>query len=79
MKTRVLSGRTDTYRVLAPVWIWVRLRVQTWDLGVWKLPRTLCMLLPLGLGWGGDSEPGKNSLFWLPRVNRAGEAGVVGD
>lgn len=30
-------------------------------------------------GVGGDSEPGKNSLFWLPRVNRAGEAGVVGD
>lgn len=48
MKTRVLSGRVGIYGVLALVWIWGRLRVQTWT---WKLPRAFCMLLPLGLGW----------------------------
>lgn len=30
VKTRVLCGRVDIYGVLALVWIWDRLRVQTW-------------------------------------------------
>lgn len=30
MKTGVLSGKVDIYKVLAVVWIWDRLRVQTW-------------------------------------------------
>lgn len=56
MKTRVLSGRVDVYGVLALVWIWDRLRVQTWTGSSPGPP--LCMLLPLGLG-GAHSEPGK--------------------
>lgn len=33
MKTGVLSGKVDMYPVLALVWIWDRIRVQTW---IWE-------------------------------------------
>lgn len=51
MKTRVLSGRVDMYPVLALVWIWDRVRVQTWtwEHGSSPGPSTCSFLL----GWGG--------------------------
>lgn len=61
MKTRVLSGRVDTYGVLALVWMWDRLRVQTWTGQLGSSPRPCaCSFL---LGWGRAKR-----LSWLPSV-----------
>lgn len=50
MKTGVLSGRVDIYGVLALVWIWGRLRVQTWAGQCGSSPGPCeCSFL---LGWG---------------------------
>lgn len=56
MKTRVLRGRVDIYGVLALVWIWDRLRVQTWIGQCGSSPRPCaCSFL---LGWGrGEGFP----------------------
>lgn len=71
MKTRVLRGRVDIYGVLALVWIWDRLRVQTWigQCGSSPRPCACSFLLGWGRGQGFPDCPG-----WV-----VGEVAAVGD